>query len=122
MSRIRSKDTKPEMRVRRLVHGLGYRYRLHANDLPGRPDLVFRKRRKVILVHGCYWHLHEPCTHYRLPTARREFWMPKLESNRRRDADNEQALRAMGWDVLILWECELRDTATLTRRIREFLD
>lgn len=123
MSRIRSKDTKPEMRVRRIVHGLGYRYRLHASDLPGRPDLVFRPRRSVIFVHGCFWHRHEGCSRNRIPKLpeRREFWRHKLNGNARRDRLNQAALRRMGWDVLVIWECETKDIDRLVERIREFL-
>lgn len=99
MSRIRSKDTKPEMRVRRLIHGLGYRYRHHASHLPGRLDLVFRPRRKVIFVHGCFWHRHEGCSRNRIPKSpeRQEFWRDKLDGNARRDRLNQTALREMGW-------------------------
>lgn len=124
MSRVRSKDTKPEMRVRRLVHGLGYRYRLHARDLPGRPDLVFRPRCKVIFVHGCFWHRHEGCSRNRIPKSpeRRQFWRDKLDGNVRRDRRNQAALREMGWDVLVIWECETKgESERLIDRIRAFL-
>ena len=124
MRRVRSKDTKPEMRVRRLGHGLGYRYRLHAGDLPGRPDLVFRPRRKVIFVHGCFWHRHEGCSKNRLPKSpeRRDFWRDKLDGNARRDQANQAALRGMGWGVLVIWECETEDNPDrLAKRIRAFL-
>src|SRR6266699_3209467 len=94
MSRVRAKDTAPEITVRRAVHGLGYRYRLHARDLPGHPDLVFRKRHKVIFIHGCFWHRHENCKLSRLPKSRLEFWRPKLESNRQRDSRNQALLKA----------------------------
>lgn len=123
MSRIRSKDTKPEMRVRRLVHGLGYRYRLHAGDLPGRPDLVFRQRRKVVFVHGCFWHRHGGCARNRLPKSpeRRAFWRDKLNGNARRDRKNQAALQAMGWRVLVVWECETEDLVRLANRVKAFL-
>ena len=123
MSRVRSKDTKPEMRVRRTVHGLGYRYRLHAGDLPGRPDLVFRPRRRVIFVHGCFWHRHQRCSRNRIPKSpeRHEFWRDKLNANVRRDQLNQAALREMGWDVLVIWECETRDLGGLATRVRAFL-
>ncbi len=123
MSRIRSRDTKPEMRVRRLVHGLGYRYRLHSEDLPGRPDLVFRPRRKVIFVHGCFWHRHEGCSRNRTPKSpeRRSFWRDKLDGNARRDRTNEVALRRIGWEILIIWECETKDLDPLAERVRAFL-
>lgn len=123
MSRVRSKDTKPEIRVRRLVHGLGYRYRLHAKDLPGRPDLVFRVRRKVIFVHGCFWHRHEGCARNRLPKSpeRRAFWRTKLNANALRDRKHEAGLRDMGWQVLVVWECETNDLDALAGRIKVFL-
>lgn len=122
MARVLSRDTKPEMMVRRLAHAMGYRYRLHAKDLPGKPDLVFRSRKKVVFIHGCFWHRHEGCALARLPKSRQDFWLPKLETNRQRDVKNEYALRDAGWDVLIIWECELGDTAQLKTRIRGFLD
>lgn len=120
MSAIRSAGTKPEMRVRRIAHALGYRFRLHVKDLPGRPDLVFPGRRKVIFVHGCYWHRHG-CRHAVLPKARREWWEAKLEGNAARDRRDQEALRALGWSVLVLWECDLRDADGLRQRIRDFL-
>lgn len=110
------------MAVRRLVHSLGYRYRLHAKDLPGKPDLVFRARKKVIFVHGCFWHRHANCSLARLPKSRLEFWVPKLESNSARDKLNEQALNAAGWAVLVVWECELANLALLRRKIEGFLN
>ncbi|SDK03688.1 very short patch repair endonuclease [Billgrantia gudaonensis] len=122
MGRVRNKDTRPEMTVRRLVHGAGYRYRLHGKKLPGKPDLVFKSRRKVIFVHGCFWHRHEGCTLARLPKSRLDFWLPKLEANRERDKRNEEHLREMGWDVLIIWECELKDQEALLSRVSAFLD
>lgn len=122
MSRVRSKDTGPEMLVRRLVFSMGYRYRLHVKDLPGRPDLVFRPRRKVILVNGCFWHRHRGCALARLPKSREEFWIPKLEANRERDEKNKRALRKAGWKVLTIWECQLGDIGRLRHRIGRFLD
>ncbi len=98
MSRVKSRDTKPELAVRRLVHSMGYRYRLHGK-LPGRPDLVFAARRKVIFVHGCFWHRHSGCPNCRLPKSRLAFWKPKLEANKKRDRKNQQSLRRLGWDV-----------------------
>lgn len=123
MSRVRSVDTKPELRVRRLVHALGYRYRLHRSDLPGKPDLVFPARRKVILVHGCFWHAHpDPtCKLARAPKSRLEFWGPKLARNRARDIEVEARLTESGWNVLTLWECELRDGEAVAARVRDFL-
>lgn len=122
MGRVRSRDTKPEMTVRRMVHAMGYRYRLHATDLPGRPDLVFRSRRKVVFVHGCFWHRHAKCALARLPKSRQDFWRTKLNLNRQRDMRNERALLDSGWDVLTIWECELKDIVQVTIQIREFLD
>lgn len=123
MGRVKGKDTGAEMTVRRLVHGLGYRYRLHRRDLPGSPDLVFAGRRKVIFVHGCFWHRHpDPaCTRARMPATRPEYWVPKLEGNRARDLRAEAALTAAGWAVLTVWECELKDAAALRARVEGFL-
>ena len=123
MSRIRGKNTAPEMEVRRIVYGMGYRYRLHRRDLPGCPDLVFATRRKAIFVHGCFWHRHgdSGCKLARLPKSRLEFWLPKLEANRARDAANQDRIRSLGWDFLVIWECQLSDSATLAERIRGFL-
>ncbi len=123
MSLVRGKDTKPEMAVRRLVHGMGYRYRLHDKQLPGRPDLVFPARRKVIQVHGCFWHQHPnpECRLARLPKSRQEFWIAKLDGNRARDERNVAAVRALGWEQLELWECQLRDRGEVERRVIGFL-
>jgi DNA mismatch endonuclease (patch repair protein) len=123
MARVKGKDTTPELLARRLVHGLGYRFRLHGADLPGRPDMVFRRRRAVIFVHGCFWHRHpDPtCRLARLPKSRLDFWEPKLSRNRARDLDVEQRLNESGWRVLILWECELRDRSMVASRVRDFL-
>jgi DNA mismatch endonuclease (patch repair protein) len=123
MARIRGKNTAPEMTVRRMVHGLGYRYRLHAEKLPGRPDLVFGPRRKVIFVHGCFWHRHDDplCKVAHLPKSRLEFWRPKLKANRDRDSRNQELLRAAGWKCLVLWECELGDPSALKGRLQSFL-
>ncbi len=122
MSRIRRQDTKPEMIVRRLLHSRGYRYRLHCGELPGRPDLVFPGRRKVIFVHGCFWHRHENCALARMPKSRLEFWQPKLEDNRDRDRRKLGELEALGWTALVVWECELRDPARLVTKMEDFLD
>lgn len=121
MSRVKGKNTRPEMLIRRLVHGAGYRYRLHGAKLPGKPDLVFASRRKVIFVHGCFWHRHDHCALARMPKSNREFWVAKLEGNKERDAANHRKLREMGWDVLVIWECELRDLEAVLRRITCFL-
>lgn len=122
MARIRGKDTAAEMFVRRLVHGLGYRYRLHRRDLPGRPDLVFSVRKKIIFVHGCFWHRHEGCKLARLPKSRMNFWETKLEGNRKRDLRDQVTLFKAGWDILVIWECELGDHGKLSALIVEFLE
>jgi len=122
MARVRSKDTRPEMRVRKLAFALGYRYRLHDRKLPGCPDLVFRPRRKVIFVHGCFWHRHGRCALARLPKSRLDFWIPKLEGNKLRDQRNKRALARRGWKVLTIWECQLGDLSQLSARIGRFLD
>ena len=124
MSLVRGRDTKPEMLVRRVTHAMGYRYRLHYSKLPGKPDLAFPGRRKVVFVHGCYWHRHpDPsCKLARLPKSRLDFWKPKLEGNRRRDLENQRKLREMGWDVLVVWECQLREVDSVALMIAEFLE
>jgi DNA mismatch endonuclease (patch repair protein) len=123
MARVRGKDTKPEMVVRRLVYGMGYRYRLHRSDLPGRPDLAFPKLKKAIFVHGCFWHRHpsNKCELTRLPKSRLEFWLPKFEENRRRDLRNQRALKGLGWRFLLVWECQLRHKEQLENKIAAFL-
>lgn len=122
MGRVRNKDTKPEMHVRRLIHSLGYRYRLHSGKLPGRPDIVFPSRKKVIFVHGCFWHRHEGCARCRLPKSKLDFWVPKLKKNRLRDIENQAKLRELSWDVLVVWECEVTEAAGLPARIMNFLE
>jgi DNA mismatch endonuclease (patch repair protein) len=122
MARVRSKDTAPEMFVRRLVFRMGYRYRLHAPDLSGRPDLVFRSRAKVVFVHGCFWHRHQNCVSTRDPKSRQKFWREKLDGNRLRDARNQRALVRAGWKVMTVWECQLKQRERLKKKIRRFLD
>jgi DNA mismatch endonuclease (patch repair protein) len=121
MSGIRGKDTKPELAVRRLVHSLGYRFRLHRRELPGSPDLVLPRLRKVIFVHGCFWHRHLDCRFAYTPKANAEFWLKKLTSNVSRDAAVRSALIAQGWDVMVVWECEVGDSHVLAWRLRAFL-
>jgi DNA mismatch endonuclease, patch repair protein len=121
MSRVRSMDTKPEMTVRRLVHRMGFRYRLHNRKLPGNPDLVFARRGKIIFVHGCFWHRHGSCKNTRWPKSKLDFWKPKLEENQRRDLANQKALRKAGWKLLIVWECQLKDQEKLAEKINRFL-
>ena len=121
MARVRSKGMKPELRVRRLLHGLGYRYRLHRADLPGRPDLVFPSRRKVVFVNGCFWHRHAGCPKVRIPATNRAYWIAKLERNHARDARNIARLDEQGWAVATVWECELQDLSTAAARLIDFL-
>lgn len=110
MSRIRGRDTRPELMIRRGLHARGYRYRLHDKDLPGRPDMVFSKRRAVLFVHGCFWHGHD-CPLFRMPATRTDFWATKIATNRSRDAKVRAALAGAGWRVLTVWECSLRGAA-----------
>jgi DNA mismatch endonuclease (patch repair protein) len=123
MALIKGRDTGPELRVRRLLHRLGYRYRLHGKTLPGKPDIVFTGRKAVVLIHGCMWHRHpDPaCSLARLPKSRLDFWLPKLEANRLRDVANLARLESAGWRVLTLWECELKDRQAVQRRLTDFL-
>jgi len=120
MGLVRSKDTKPEMKVRRLVHALGYRYRLHRADLPGKPDLVFPSKRKVIQVNGCFWHGHN-CRFGRMPKSNIPYWRDKIDANRKRDLKARRELRKLGWQCLVVWECSLRNESNLIRRIESFL-
>lgn len=120
MRRIKSKDSKPEMHVRRFVRALGIGYRLHRKDLKGKPDLVFAGRRKVIFVHGCFWHGHNECRDGRAPGSNRSYWGPKIEGNRKRDAANVLALKIQGWEVLTVWECEI-EAGSADGHIRDFL-
>jgi DNA mismatch endonuclease (patch repair protein) len=122
MAAVRSKDTGPERAVRTLVFALGYRFRLHRKDLPGTPDLVFPGRKKVIFVNGCFWHFHNRCSAFREPKSRVEYWQEKLVKNRLRDRQNQKALRKLGWTLLVIWECEIKNLPRLRRRIVEFLD
>ncbi|HXM43256.1 MAG TPA: very short patch repair endonuclease [Bryobacteraceae bacterium] len=123
MGLVRGADTKPEMAVRRLVHGMGYRYRLHVTGLPGRPDIVFPSRGKIIFVHGCFWHRHSNpgCNLARLPKSRLDFWRTKLEQNRKRDVVAMRRLKSGGWKVLIIWECQIKK-GRLADRIERFME
>lgn len=121
MSRVKGRNTTPEMVVRRLLHREGYRYRLHRRDLPGTPDIVFPGRRKAIFVHGCFWHRHEGCKKASTPKTRIAFWESKFEANKERDRRKFTQLRAMGWDCLIVWECEVRDLSALRDKLERFL-
>lgn len=120
MGRIGSKNTAPELVVRRLLHSLGYRFRLHRKDLPGTPDIVLPRCRKAIFVHGCFWHAHG-CRIGRPPKSKPEFWEPKLARNRARDEENSRDLKQRGWDVLTVWQCETKDKTALAELLKNFL-
>lgn len=121
MRRIRKTDTKPELVVRRLVHGMGYRFRLHRRDLPGTPDLVMPRLRKIIFVHGCFWHQHECSLGTKRPSSNRAYWLPKLARNVERDQQQRTRLAEIGWDVLVVWECETKSAEKLREQIAAFL-
>lgn len=121
MAAVKGQNTKPEMIVRRLAHALGYRFRLHRKDLPGKPDLVFPGRRKVIFVHGCFWHGHDCARGARQPKQNAEYWRAKIGRNVERDAANLAALEALDWQVLVIWECEMKDRDALADRLKAFL-
>lgn len=121
MSRIRGKSTKPETLVRSMAHSLGYRFRLHRRDLPETPDIVFPRLRKVILVHGCFWHQHHGCRYAYKPKSNSSFWEKKFSSNSARDKQNKKDLRRLGWDVLIVWECESKNVNKLVVKLEKFL-
>jgi DNA mismatch endonuclease (patch repair protein) len=121
MAAVHSKHTKPEVVVRKIAYGLGYRYRLHAKNLPGRPDLVFPGKRKAIFVHGCFWHRHTGCRYATSPKTRVQFWESKFQTNVDRDRRNVSDLESLGWKVLTVWQCELKKLETLTERLNEFL-
>ena len=123
MSRIRGKDSASEMRLRRLIHGMGFRYRLHVKTLPGTPDLVFPARKAVIFMHGCFWHRHQDCRLARMPKSRVAYWREKLEANKRRDDENVRRLNELGWRVLVVWECQMKEKALneVSNVVRRFL-
>lgn len=120
MRNVKGKNTLPEMIVRKLLHRIGYRFRLHRKDLPGSPDLVFSSRRKIILVHGCYWHGHG-CKYGRLPKSNLEFWSPKILANQARDRRNAELLEKAGWEVAVVWQCETKNPQELERKLLAFL-
>lgn len=122
MGRVGSKDTSPELLLRRFLWSLGLRYRVHVGTLPGRPDIVIPALRKVILVHGCFWHGHRRCKHGKLPKSKLRYWGPKIEGNIARDARHRRALRAMGWKALVIWECQMREPRRFVDRLLPFLD
>lgn len=121
MAKVRAKNSSPEIAVRKTAHALGYRFRLHRRDLPGTPDLVFPRLRKVVFVHGCFWHRHEGCIRTTSPKTRREFWTKKFEANIERDHRNLCELEALGWDCRVIWECEIKDLSCLEASLRAFL-
>jgi DNA mismatch endonuclease, patch repair protein len=122
MSRIRSTNTKPELIVRRCLHSMGYRFRLHRRDLPGKPDIVLPKHNTVILVNGCFWHGHTGCkTPCRIPATNTEFWTEKITRNKARDIKNRRDLRKLGWKVITIWECWTKDTDKLMQRLEKML-
>lgn len=121
MARVRGKNTKPELIVRRLLYSSGYRYRLHVRKFPGTPDIVFIGRRKAIFVHGCFWHRHEGCSKASMPKTRVAFWIAKFAANQERDDRKTAELAAIGWATLIVWECQTKDAATLVAKLKAFL-
>ncbi len=121
MSLVRNRDTQPERVVRSILHKLGYRFRLHRSDLPGCPDIVLPSRRKVVFVHGCFWHLHKGCRRSTLPATRAEFWRAKLSRNVERDRKHSRSLRSLGWRALVVWECELKGVDKVTRKLAKFM-
>lgn len=121
MSRVRRTNSKPEILVRKVAHRLGFRFRMNRRDLPGTPDIVFPRLRKIIFVHGCFWHQHSGCRHATTPRVRSEYWGPKLDRNRERDAAAVAALHALGWEVLVVWECGTKDQSDLERIVSDFL-
>lgn len=121
MAAIKGKNTKPELEVRKLIHRLGYRYALDRDDLPGKPDITFPSRRKIIFVHGCYWHMHDCRWGRVIPATRTDFWQAKRTGNVRRDQASHEALVSLGWEVLVVWECEIKNPSYLTDRLIRFL-
>lgn len=121
MQTVRREGTEPELAVRRILHGMGYRYRLHKKDLPGTPDIVLVGRRKIIFIHGCFWHGHKNCRRAKLPTNNIETWRRKIEVNKMRDSRNTAELSSLGWHILVLWECEVADLSLVRERLTQFL-
>lgn len=122
MSRVSGKNTKPELVVRSLLHNMGYRFRLHRNDLPGKPDITLPRYKKVIFVHGCFWHGHSDCPRSKRPTTNQIFWREKLDKNIERDKVSENKLRELGWNVLVIWTCEVKSTIRLQSKLLSFLE
>jgi DNA mismatch endonuclease (patch repair protein) len=122
MRRVRSTDTMPERKVRSLLHKLGYRFRIHRLDLPGKPDIVLPKRSAVVFVHGCFWHRHQGCPHATTPTSRQEYWLPKFRRTIDRDWKNQEELQRRGWNVIVVWECETKDMQKLAAQLPRLID
>ncbi len=122
MSRVKGRDTKPEIVVRSIIHRMGFRFRLHQRDLPGTPDIVLPRHKKVVLIHGCFWHSHKGCSRSKRPTTNVEFWNSKIEGNIERDKRSCRSLRRMGWKVLVVWQCETRNPEKLLGKLERFLD
>ncbi|MGA8573028.1 MAG: very short patch repair endonuclease [Desulfobaccales bacterium] len=122
MRAVKGRDTSLEMIIRRLIYSMGYRYRLHRRELHGKPDLVFSSRHKVIFIHGCFWHGHDCKRGARIPKTNRDYWENKIARNQARDAKNKATLQGLGWEVLIIWECQIKDEVALKQRLSEFLD
>lgn len=121
MSRIRSKNTKPERKVRSLLHHMGYRFRLHRTDLPGKPDIVLPKHKTAIFVHGCFWHRHDGCSRCTTPGTNKDYWVNKFERNIKNDYKAQVTLKKLGWEVLIIWECEVKNCQTLSQKLHAHL-
>lgn len=122
MSRVKGQNTRPEMIVRRLLHAMGYRFRLHAADLPGKPDIALPRHGKIVQVHGCFWHGHKGCSRATRPQSNVEFWARKIDGNQARDIRTERQLRKLGWSVMTIWECQTKDLEKLERRLRRYMD
>jgi DNA mismatch endonuclease (patch repair protein) len=122
MRRVKSKNTGPELSIRKLVFSMGFRYRLHGRKLPGKPDLYFPGRKKVIFVHGCFWHRHTDCKRASTPATRTDYWLPKFARTVKRDEESLSLLKDLGWNTLVIWECELKNIEILTDKIKKFLD
>lgn len=121
MSRIRSKNTRPELKVRSAIHREGYRYSLHNRKLPGKPDLVLKKYKAVVFIHGCFWHHHKGCKRANLPKSNRQYWLPKIDRNVGRDKENRKTLKKMGWKVIIIWECQTKNLEKMLEIFRNEL-
>lgn len=122
MSRVESKNTKPEIIIRSLIHQMGHRFRLYQNNLPGKPDIVLKRHRKIVFVNGCFWHGHDNCSRAKLPESNFEFWAAKIKNNKKRDHKNIELLRNLGWEVLVVWQCEMKNQLFLVEKLKTFLN